>query len=134
MKNIYLGHSKDLPRETSSKILPPPHSCSAGATAVRLLGAEESSADSGEDTRPHLRSTGLTGKLSIELCQIKIGCNSGSSKNLHYIFYLKNMEWKLMSFTISKGEHMKHEEQIRKHSWLDFANTAFARASLCLLL
>lgn len=56
---------------------------------MRLLGAEESSADSGKDTRPHLRSTGLTEKLFVELYQIKIGCNSGSSKNLHYIFYLK---------------------------------------------
>lgn len=34
------------------------------------------------------------------------------------------MEWKLMSFTISKGEHMEHEKQIGKDSWSDFTNTA----------
>lgn len=39
-----------------------------------------------------------------------------------------------MSFTISNGEHMEHEEQIGKHSWSDFTNTASPRASLCLLL
>lgn len=90
MNNIYLGHSKDLPRETSSKILllpiPAQHP-TAGATAVRLPGAEESPADSGEDTRPHLRSTGLTGKLFVELYQIKIAAILALLK-IYIIFFI----------------------------------------------
>lgn len=35
-----------------------------------------------------------------------------------------------MSFTILKGEHMEHEEQIGKDSWSDFTNTASPREGL----